>query len=118
MNKNITFSYRNWRGEVEDRTVIPINIWFGHTVHHPVDQWFLTAYCTDRRANRDFAMADILIMDCLLFKINTLFDAIKHGDPAHQAWLKSAIDAHFACDVIPEYTGAGPKDKPNMLSRL
>ena len=29
----------------------------------------------------------------------TLFDAIKHGDEAHQAWLKTAIDQHFAQGV-------------------
>lgn len=27
--------------------------------------------------------------------ISTLFDAIKHGDEKHQAWLKEAIDDHF-----------------------
>lgn len=26
----------------------------------------------------------------------TLFDAIKHGDEEHRAWLKDAIDKHFA----------------------
>ena len=26
----------------------------------------------------------------------TLFDAIKHGDEKHQAWLKQAIEDHFA----------------------
>lgn len=28
--------------------------------------------------------------------VETLFDAIKHGDAAHQNWLKQAIDDHFA----------------------
>lgn len=28
-------------------------------------------------------------------KIETLFDAIKHGDEKHQAWLKEAIEKHF-----------------------
>lgn len=27
---------------------------------------------------------------------DSLFDAIKHGDAEHQAWLRLAIDAHFA----------------------
>lgn len=35
-------------------------------------------------------------------KVATLFDAIKHGDEAHQTWLKNAIDAHFAGQPIPE----------------
>ena len=28
-------------------------------------------------------------------KINTLFDAIKHGDDEHKDWLKTAINKHF-----------------------
>lgn len=27
--------------------------------------------------------------------IASLFDAIKHGDEQHQAWLKAKIDEHF-----------------------
>lgn len=29
-------------------------------------------------------------------QIKTLFDKIKHGDQAHQDWLKTAIDEHFS----------------------
>jgi hypothetical protein len=32
---------------------------------------------------------------------DTLFDAIKHGDAKHQAWLLSAIEAHFAGLPVP-----------------
>lgn len=28
-------------------------------------------------------------------QIKSLFDAVKHGDEAHQAWLKDAIEKHF-----------------------
>ena len=28
-------------------------------------------------------------------KVDTLFDAIKHGDDKHQRWLKNAIEDHF-----------------------
>ena len=28
-------------------------------------------------------------------KIDTLFEAIAHGDSEHRAWLKDAIDKHF-----------------------
>ncbi|BDD79809.1 hypothetical protein [Burkholderia phage FLC9] len=34
-------------------------------------------------------------------RVSTLFDAIKHGDEAHRAWLKEAIDAHFAGQAVP-----------------
>ncbi len=32
----------------------------------------------------------------LLEARETLFDAIQHGDEEHRAWLKEAIDVHFA----------------------
>ena len=32
----------------------------------------------------------------LIEKINTLFDAIKHGDDEHKDWLKVAINKHFS----------------------
>lgn len=32
---------------------------------------------------------------------DTLFDAIKHGDAAHQAWLKEAIDSHLSGKPVP-----------------
>jgi hypothetical protein len=33
--------------------------------------------------------------DDVLAKVGTLFDAIAHGDEAHRAWLKEAINKHF-----------------------
>jgi len=35
---------------------------------------------------------------------------IKHGDADHQAWLKEAIDAHFAGQPVPEPRGKGRKE--------
>ncbi len=29
-------------------------------------------------------------------RVKTLFAAIEHGDAAHRAWLKQAIEDHFA----------------------
>jgi hypothetical protein len=34
--------------------------------------------------------------EILIERIPTLFKAIKHGDKKHQAWLKKAIEDHFA----------------------
>lgn len=34
-------------------------------------------------------------------KVETLFDAIKHGDDAHQAWLKEAIENYFSGKPVP-----------------
>lgn len=33
--------------------------------------------------------------DDLKKKVSSLFDAIKHGDEAHQQWLKDKIKSHF-----------------------
>lgn len=33
-------------------------------------------------------------------KVDELFGAIKHGDEVHQAWLRMAIDDHFAPDLV------------------
>lgn len=38
------------------------------------------------------------------FQTEQLFQAIKHGSPEHQAWLKEAIECHFAGKPIPEPT--------------
>ncbi len=35
---------------------------------------------------------------CLKIKIQTLYDAIKHGDNDHQNWLKKKIEEHFFTD--------------------
>lgn len=37
----------------------------------------------------------------LMEKVDTLFDAIKHGDLNHQIWLKEAIEAHFDGRPVP-----------------
>jgi hypothetical protein len=55
----LVFSYRNWRGEVSERRVIPIRVWFGATEWHPEPQWFLNANDLDKGETRDFALRDI-----------------------------------------------------------
>jgi len=37
--------------------------------------------------------------------VDTLFDAIKHGDQDHQDWLKEAIECHFSGRPIPPPRG-------------
>jgi hypothetical protein len=57
-----TFTYKNWKGEVSQRRVIPLKVWFGVSKYHEADgaQWFLKAYDIDKQAERDFAMKDII----------------------------------------------------------
>ncbi len=92
-------------------------VWCKHTPDDPCE------YCLDKHAERDwvtnFAMrfhdywleqkrlketvnravdqATRLIKEkeAWIIKREGLFDAIKHGDEAHQAWLKAKIEEHF-----------------------
>lgn len=36
------------------------------------------------------------VVEGLEIKFKTLFDAIKHGDEAHQEWLRLEIEKHFS----------------------
>ena len=54
----ITMTYRNWRGEVAQRTIRPVALWFGKTDWHPEHGWLLSAWDCDKGERRDFALAD------------------------------------------------------------
>lgn len=56
----ITVRYKNYRGDVALRTIVPIKIWFGSTEFHPHQQWILTVWDCDKQAERDYALCDIL----------------------------------------------------------
>jgi hypothetical protein len=43
--------------------------------------------------------------------IESLHAAIAHGDEDHRAWLKDAINAHFAGQPIPAPRGMGTKER-------
>ena len=51
--------YTNWRGETAERTIVPINIWYGISEYHEGEQWFVKAVCRERGEVRDFAMKDL-----------------------------------------------------------
>jgi predicted DNA-binding transcriptional regulator YafY len=55
----ITFTYRNWRGEVAERIASPTGLWFGASDHHPRPQWLMDAMDLERKAVRSFAVADM-----------------------------------------------------------
>jgi len=59
---SITFNYRNYRGEVAERRVHPIKIWYGLSDYHLANgaQWFLQAYDPTKGEDRDFALNDII----------------------------------------------------------
>jgi predicted DNA-binding transcriptional regulator YafY len=51
--------YKNYRGEVSYRTIVPKSIDFTATEWHTEEQWILTAFDIDKDADRGFAIADI-----------------------------------------------------------
>jgi predicted DNA-binding transcriptional regulator YafY len=55
----VRFIYKNHEGIIDGRTVIPQRWWFGISQYHHGEQWFMHAFCLDRKAYRDFAQADI-----------------------------------------------------------
>lgn len=51
----LTFVYKNWRGEIRERRVIPIEVVFGHDHYHQPDQWLMHAIDMDKGARRTFS---------------------------------------------------------------
>jgi len=56
----VGFTYRNYRGEVSERVVIPLQLGFGCNEWHPVPQYLLKAFDCEKKAERWFAMNDIV----------------------------------------------------------
>jgi len=59
INNDVTFTYKNHRGETSVRLVRPIMIAFGSTDFHPKPQWLLYGWDLQKEAERTYAMADI-----------------------------------------------------------
>lgn len=61
-NEHLRFKYKNWKGEVADRTVIPIRTTVSSSKYHNGGKpcWIMTAYDVDKEQLRDFALKDIL----------------------------------------------------------
>lgn len=59
--KQITVRYKNYRGEVAVRTIIPIegSLFWGQTEYHPHDQWLLKVWDVEKNAERIYALCDI-----------------------------------------------------------
>lgn len=58
--KTLKFKYKNWEGKTAIREVKPIKVWFGETEWHKGKQWFLKAIDVKKKAERNFALRDIL----------------------------------------------------------
>jgi len=56
----IKVKYKNWKGEVGIRNIIPSRVYYGHTDYHPEDQWLLNVWDVDKYAQRTYVMMDII----------------------------------------------------------
>lgn len=56
----LQFVYKNYKGEVGERLVIPVGHWYGSTEWHPTPQFLLKAFDVRKSAYRDFALNDVL----------------------------------------------------------
>jgi GTPase SAR1 family protein len=59
VGNEVSIVYMNWRGKLTERTIQPLNIWFGSTEWHKEPQWFLKAMDIAKESERDFALKDI-----------------------------------------------------------
>jgi predicted DNA-binding transcriptional regulator YafY len=59
MEKAVSVTYTNWRGETAQRTIIPMEVYWGKTDWHPKEQWLLKVWDVDRGAYREYALQDI-----------------------------------------------------------
>jgi hypothetical protein len=55
----VVIDYTNWRGERSVRRILPRELRFDKTEHHPEFQWLLDAIDLDKGVERTFAMKDI-----------------------------------------------------------
>lgn len=55
----IRILYKNYKGEIAWRSILPKKIWFGVTEWHPEPQWLLDAEDLERHVQRSFALKDI-----------------------------------------------------------
>jgi hypothetical protein len=58
-SREVSILYRNWKGEVAWRRIVPLSISFESSQWHPVPQWIMRALDIDKEAERSFAIADI-----------------------------------------------------------
>lgn len=64
MMQAITFKYRNHRGEIQDRTIIPDAvefIWRHNSKYHNQPGWYISGFDVDKNARRSFPLTSIVL---------------------------------------------------------
>jgi predicted DNA-binding transcriptional regulator YafY len=59
MTEEVTFTYKNYRGETSVRRVRPIRMSFESNEYHSERQWMIHGFDIDKDDDRTFTMADI-----------------------------------------------------------
>ncbi|WP_262527790.1 hypothetical protein [Agrobacterium tumefaciens] len=54
----LALPYKNWRGEISTRKILPIRLEFSATEWHPEPQWLLIAIDVEKNVERSFALKD------------------------------------------------------------
>jgi len=52
--------YKNWKGEIGIRTIIPLKVHYGKTDYHKTEQWLIDVFDVEKDALRTYAMMDII----------------------------------------------------------
>jgi len=52
--------YKNYKGEIGERKIIPIDVYFGSNEYHKSMQWLMKVWDLDKNAFRDYALKDIV----------------------------------------------------------
>ena len=56
----LLIKYKNWKGIISIRKIIPDYVWYGTTDFHKDIQYLLHAWDVEKQAYRDFAIGEIL----------------------------------------------------------
>lgn len=56
----IKVKYKNWKGEIGIRTIIPLSVQYNHTEYHTKNQWLMEVWDVEKDALRTYAMMDII----------------------------------------------------------
>ena len=51
--------YKNWRGEIGVRKILPLDIYFGSSEFHKEQQWLMKVWDLDKEDYRTYALKDI-----------------------------------------------------------
>lgn len=72
--------YKNWRGEIAERAIIPRSVRYGSTEWHTEPQWLLLALDVEKNAEREFALKNF-----------------GTGPAAHELAIGGFAPGHYSC---------------------